>query len=138
MQELKKKVVVLCSSPPQNLKIGISMLYSCIDGKEMYKKAWCMCKIIVLLIKPIAFLPLSLVSLSPLLKLTINRKPLLRYSISTECGRIFFSEQKKIFSNEIPLPVQSSFASLFLEFPFWNKKEGHLSLYPEVRVRSFP
>ena len=87
-----------------------------------------MCKIIVLLIKPIAFLPLSLVSLSPLLKLTINRKPLLRYSISTECGRIFFSEQKKIFSNEIPLPVQSSFASLFLEFLFWNKRGQFITL----------
>ena len=137
MQELKKKVVVLCSSPQQNHKIGISTSYSCIDGKEMYKKAWCMCKIIVLLIKPIAFLPLSLMSPLPFLKLTINRKPLLRYSIST-CGKIFFSEQKNIFSNEIPLPVQSSFASLFLEFLFWNKREGSLLLYPEVRVWSFP
>ena len=92
-----------------------------------------MCKIIVLLIKPIAFLPLSLMSPLPFLKLTINRKPLLRYSISTG-GKIFFSEQKKIFGNEIPLPVQSSFASLFLEFLFWNKREGSLLLYPEVRV----
>ena len=28
---------------------------TCIDGKEMYKKAWCTCEIVVLLIKPIAF-----------------------------------------------------------------------------------
>ena len=32
--------------------------------KEMYKKARCMCKIVVLVIKPIAFLKFSLLSLS--------------------------------------------------------------------------
>ena len=35
----------------------------------MYKKAWCTCKVVVLLIKPIAFLPFSLPSASLLLKL---------------------------------------------------------------------
>ena len=35
------------------------MLQSCKNGKEMYKKAWCMCKVAVLLIKPIAFFMFS-------------------------------------------------------------------------------
>ena len=37
----------------------------------MYKKAWCACKVVVLLIKPIAFLTFSLPSPSSLLKLPI-------------------------------------------------------------------
>ena len=38
----------------------------------MYKKAWCTCKVVVLLIKPIVFLPFSLPSASSLLKLPID------------------------------------------------------------------
>ena len=37
VQEKKKKVVVLCSRPPQNVKVGIFTSWSCSDGKEMYK-----------------------------------------------------------------------------------------------------
>ena len=37
----------------------------------MYKKAWCTCKVVVLLIKPIAFLPFSLPSASLDLKVPI-------------------------------------------------------------------
>ena len=33
-------------------------------GREMYKKAWCTCKVVVLLIKPIVFLTFSLPSAS--------------------------------------------------------------------------
>ena len=40
---------------------------SCCDDNKMYKKAWRTCKVVVLLIKPIAFLPFSFPS--PLLKL---------------------------------------------------------------------
>ena len=40
VQEKKKKVVVLCSQPPQNVKWGIFMSESCNDGgKKLYKKA---------------------------------------------------------------------------------------------------
>ena len=40
VQEKKKKVVVLCSRPPQNVKWGIFMSESCNDGgKKLYKKA---------------------------------------------------------------------------------------------------
>ena len=38
------------------------------DSKEMYKKAWCTCKIVVLLIKPIAFVTFPLPSPSSDLK----------------------------------------------------------------------
>ena len=40
-------------------------------AKKCTKKAWCTCKVVVLLIKPIAFLPFSLPSASSLLKLPI-------------------------------------------------------------------
>ena len=40
----------------------------------MYKKAWCTCKVIVLLIKPIVFLTFSLPSTSLDLKVPINTK----------------------------------------------------------------
>ena len=39
VQEKKKKVVVLCSRPRQNVKLGTFTLQSCSYGKEMYKKA---------------------------------------------------------------------------------------------------
>ena len=35
----EKKIVVLCSLAPQNVKLGIFMLWSCKDGREMCKKA---------------------------------------------------------------------------------------------------
>ena len=41
VQEKKREVVVLCSRPPQNLNLGIFTSQSYSDGKEMYKKAWC-------------------------------------------------------------------------------------------------
>ena len=40
-------------------------------GREMYKKAWCTCKVVVLLIKPIVFLTFSLPSASWDLKVRI-------------------------------------------------------------------
>ena len=35
----EKEVVVLCSRPRQNVKLGTFTLYSCNDGKEMYRNA---------------------------------------------------------------------------------------------------
>ena len=35
----EKEVFVLCSRTPQNVKLVTSTLYSCSDGKEMYKKS---------------------------------------------------------------------------------------------------
>ena len=34
VQEKKKKVVVVCSRPRQNVKLGTFTLWSCNDGKE--------------------------------------------------------------------------------------------------------
>ena len=51
------------------MTLGIFTLHSCSDGEEMYKRVWCMCKVVALLIKPVAFLsvlfplPLSLLKL---------------------------------------------------------------------------
>ena len=44
----KRKSFCCCSRSPQNVKIGTLTLKSCSDGKEMYKKAWCTSKIVVL------------------------------------------------------------------------------------------
>ena len=49
-QEKKKKVVVLCSRPRQNVKIGTFILSSYNNGLEMYKEGWCTCKVVVFLI----------------------------------------------------------------------------------------
>ena len=48
--EKTKKPVILCPSPPQNVKLRTFTSQSCNDGKEMYKKALCSCKVVVLLI----------------------------------------------------------------------------------------
>ena len=50
VQEKKKKVVVLCSCPQQNVKLGNFTSLSCSDGQEMYKK------VVVLLILTYSFL----------------------------------------------------------------------------------
>ena len=39
VQEKKKKIVVLCSRPPENVKLGTFTSLSCSDGRETYKKA---------------------------------------------------------------------------------------------------
>ena len=40
--------VIACLRPPQNVKLGIFTGSRAVDGKEMYKKARCMCKVVVL------------------------------------------------------------------------------------------
>ena len=64
----EKEIVVLCSRPPQYVKIGVSRCVQrcvvCNDDKEMYKNA----KLLFCQSKP-TFLPFSLSSLSSLLKL---------------------------------------------------------------------
>ena len=73
VQENKKKVVVLCSRPRQNVNLGTFTLYSCSDGKEMYKKPSRRAKLLSCRSKPIAFLPFLLPSPSSLLKLPNER-----------------------------------------------------------------
>ena len=45
--------------PSQNMKLGISTGSRAVDGKEMYKKVWCMCKVVVLPCQAIAYLTFS-------------------------------------------------------------------------------
>ena len=69
VQEKKRK---LLSCVPVLDKTWIQAFSRCsraTTAKKCTKKAWCTCKVVVLLIKPIAFLPLSLPSASSLLKL---------------------------------------------------------------------
>ena len=44
----------------------VVLSYSCKNGKEMYKKACCTCKVVVLLIKPVVLLdvPVDVASLN--------------------------------------------------------------------------
>ena len=55
VKEKKNKVDVFCSRSPQNVKLGIFTSLSCCDCKEMYKKALCSCKVVVLPIKTNCF-----------------------------------------------------------------------------------
>ena len=47
VQEKKKKSRCLRSSPRQNVRLGTFTLQKWSDGKEMYVKAWCTCKVVV-------------------------------------------------------------------------------------------
>ena len=40
--------VIACLRPSQNMKLGIFTGSRAVDGKEMYKKAWYTCKVVVL------------------------------------------------------------------------------------------
>ena len=68
-QTEKQNFIVACLCSPYNTKLGIFTSQSCKNRKEMYNKAWCTCKVVVLLIKPIFFLTFSLPSVSLNLKL---------------------------------------------------------------------
>ena len=51
--------VIACLRPSQNVKLGIFTGSRAVDGKEMYKKAWCTCKVVVLPCQAIAYLTFS-------------------------------------------------------------------------------
>ena len=72
VQEKKKKVVVFCSRPRQNVKLGSFTLLSCNEGRECTKNGDARAKLFFCLSKPFAFLPFSLPSPSSLRKLPIN------------------------------------------------------------------
>ena len=48
--------VIACLRPSQNVKLGIFTGSRVVDGKEMYKKAWCTCKVVVLPCQAFAYL----------------------------------------------------------------------------------
>ena len=51
--------VIACLRPSQNVKLGIFTGSRAVDGKEMYKKAWCTGKVVVSLCQAIAYLTFS-------------------------------------------------------------------------------
>ena len=55
----KENFVIACLRLSQNVKLGILMWQSCSDGKEMYKKAWCTCQVVVLPYQAICFFTFS-------------------------------------------------------------------------------
>ena len=52
----KMNFVIACLRPSQNVKLGIFTGSRAVDGKEMYKNAWCTCKVVVLPCQAIAYL----------------------------------------------------------------------------------
>ena len=57
---MKRMNFVICSlRPSQNVKLGIFTGSRAVDGKEMYKKAWCTCKVVVFPCQAIAYLTFS-------------------------------------------------------------------------------
>ena len=57
-QSSDRDAKIYCLAVPvlkKTLKFGHFMSWSCSGGREMYKKAWCTCSVVVLLTKPIAF-----------------------------------------------------------------------------------
>ena len=57
-----KRVTSPSWGPPPPCKQALRGSYSCSDGKEMYKRTCCTCRIVVLPIQTIAFLTFSLSS----------------------------------------------------------------------------
>ena len=51
--------VITCLRHSQNVKLGIFTGSRAVDGKEMFKKAWCTCKVVVLPYQAIAYLTFS-------------------------------------------------------------------------------
>ena len=69
VQEKKRKMLTCVPVLDKTWIQALSRCSRATTAKKCTKKAWCTCKVVVLLIKPIAFLPLSLLSASSLLKL---------------------------------------------------------------------
>ena len=99
VQKERGNFVVACVLLLYNLKLGILTSQSCSDGKEMYNKAWCTCKIVVLVIKPIAFLTFSLPKPSSDLKVPIT---FLECAITQpDCAYIYSLLLIEVLRNEI-------------------------------------
>ena len=79
--------VIACLRPSQNVKLGIFTGSRAVDGKEMYKKAWRTCKVVVLPCEAIA-------------KLTFSSPPHLKVPIIYDT---LWSVKNRIFSGKIKL-----------------------------------
>ena len=82
--------VIACLRPSQNVKLGIFTGSRAVDSKEMYKKAWCTCKVVVL-----AFLPCQTIAY-----LTFSSPPHLKLPIIYDT---LWSVKNSIFLGQIQL-----------------------------------
>ena len=89
ISKFKKRMnfVIPCLRPSQNVKLGIFTGSHAVDDKEMYKKAWCTCKVVVLPCHTIA-------------NLTFSSPPHLEISIIYDT---LWSVKSRIFSGQIDL-----------------------------------
>ena len=108
--------VIACLRPSQNVKLGIFTGSRAVDGKEMYKKAWCTCKVVVLPCQAIAYLTFSS---PPHLKLPIIYDTL-------------WSVRNRIFS------VQNELFLLIASETFFNSSVVPSFLVRKVENESFP
>ena len=72
VQEKRNKVVVLCSRPPQDVKLGISRPSGAVTGKKCTKKRVARAELLSCQSKPAPVLPFSLTSPSSLRELNNN------------------------------------------------------------------
>ena len=89
--------VIACLRPTQNVKLGIFTDSRAVDGKEMYKKALCTCKVVVLPYQAITYLTFSS---PPHVKLPIIYNTL-------------WSVKNRIFSRQIELLLLIASHTLF-------------------------
>ena len=94
--------VIACLRPSQNVKLGIFTGSRAVDSKEMYKKAWCTCKVVVLPCEAIANL-----TFSSLLHLKV---PIIYDTL--------WSVKNRIFSGQIKLLLLIA-SQTFLRFWLW-------------------
>ena len=112
VQEKKRKFL---SCVPVLDKTWIQALSRCsraTTAKKCTKKAWCTCKVVVLLIKPIGFLPFSLPSASSLLKLPINSN-IPQKLIASDRGRGSMVVKKQIRTPNATVKRTTKMCNLF-------------------------
>ena len=116
LKRMNHMFVIACFRPSQNVKLGIFAGSRAVNGKEMYKKAWCTCKVVVLPCQAIAFFTFS----SPLhLKLPIIYDTL-------------WSVRNRIFSVQIELLL------LIASETFFDSSVVPSFLVRKVENKSFP
>ena len=107
--------VIACLRPLQNVKLGIFTGSRAIDGKEMYKKAWCTCKVVVLPCQAIAYL-------------TFCCRQILNFLLF----KIHCDPSKTIFSRQIELllPIASQTFLRLISSSFVSGKESRKQKFP--------
>ena len=101
--------VIACLRPSQNVKSSIFMGSRAVDGKEVYKKAWYTCEVVVLPCQAIAYLTFS--SPPPHLKL-----PIIYDTLWSVKNRIFSGQSQLVLLIASQRFFDSSIGSSFNSF----------------------